>query len=115
MLEVRDLVCGYAGVSAIKGVSLAVARGRARRAHRRQRRRQDDAAAGDLVPAACRREDSIVFDGTDITRASPQRVLPLGLAHCPEGRRVFANLTVLENLEMGCYLRTDQHGDRRGP
>ncbi len=108
MLEVRDLVCGYAGVSAIKGVSLAVAEGAlvalvgANGAGKTTLLR---AISCLLRP----KRGQIVFDGTDITRASPHAVLSLGLAHCPEGRRVFANLTVLENLEMGCYLRTDQH------
>jgi branched-chain amino acid transport system ATP-binding protein len=59
-----------------------------------------------LAPAAGR----IVFLGEDITRASARRVLQLGIAHCPEGRRVFPYMTVAENLEMGCYLRTDAAG-----
>jgi branched-chain amino acid transport system ATP-binding protein len=49
----------------------------------------------------------ITFLGEDITRASARRILQLGLAHCPEGRRVFPYMTVAENLEMGCYLRGD--------
>jgi len=49
-----------------------------------------------------------VFDGHDITHASARTILSLGLAHCPEGRHVFPQMTVLENLEMGCYLRTDR-------
>jgi branched-chain amino acid transport system ATP-binding protein len=52
----------------------------------------------------------IVFEGEDITRASARRVLELGLAHCPEGRRMFPYMTVRENLEMGCYLRHDKAG-----
>jgi branched-chain amino acid transport system ATP-binding protein len=48
--------------------------------------------------------------GEDITRASARRVLQLGIAHCPEGRRVFPYMTVAENLEMGCYLRRDGAG-----
>ena len=61
------------------------------------------AISGVLAPAAGR----IVFLGEDITRASPKRILQLGIAHCPEGRRVFPQMSVLENLEMGSYLRTD--------
>ena len=54
-----------------------------------------------LPPAAGR----IAFLGEDITRASPGASCELGIAHCPEGRRVFPYMTVPENLEMGCYLR----------
>lgn len=41
---------------------------------------------------------------------SASRILSLGIAHCPEGRRVFPHMTVIENLEMGCYLRSDSNG-----
>jgi branched-chain amino acid transport system ATP-binding protein len=50
----------------------------------------------------------IVFDGRDIQRLEPDEILTLGIAHCPEGRRVFPHLTVLENLEMGAYVRRDR-------
>jgi branched-chain amino acid transport system ATP-binding protein len=50
------------------------------------------------------------FEGEDITTASARRILSLGIAHCPEGRRVFPYMTVRENLEMGCYLRSDRAG-----
>ncbi len=52
----------------------------------------------------------ITFDGEDITRASARRILELGIAHCPEGRRIFPYMTVRENLEMGCFLRGDRAG-----
>jgi branched-chain amino acid transport system ATP-binding protein len=61
------------------------------------------AISGVLRPVAGR----ITFMGHDITRASPRRILQLGIAHCPEGRRVFPYMSVLENLEMGSYLRAD--------
>jgi len=64
------------------------------------------AISGVLAPSAGR----IVFEGEDITRASARRVLELGIAHCPEGRRMFPYMTVRENLEMGCYLRRDKAG-----
>ena len=51
------------------------------------------------------RDEDVVFLGEDIVRASPKRILELGIAHCPEGRRVFPYMSVLENLEMGAYLR----------
>lgn len=50
---------------------------------------------------------SIKFDGRVISGATPRQILALGIAHCPEGRRVFPHLTVRENLEMGAFLRRD--------
>jgi branched-chain amino acid transport system ATP-binding protein len=52
----------------------------------------------------------VSFEGEDITQASARRILELGIAHCPEGRRVFPYMTVRENLEMGCFLRKDKAG-----
>jgi branched-chain amino acid transport system ATP-binding protein len=57
-----------------------------------------------LVPASSGR---IMFDGADIRGLPPQKVLERGIAHCPEGRRVFPYMTVDENLAMGAYVRTD--------
>ena len=54
------------------------------------------------------RSGQITFNGHDITQAPARKVLSLGIACCPEGRRVFPHLTVRENLEMGCYLRTNR-------
>jgi len=50
---------------------------------------------------------TITFDGRKISGATPRQILALGIAHCPEGRRVFPHLTVRENLEMGAFLRRD--------
>ena len=52
----------------------------------------------------------VIFEGEDITRASARRILQLGIAHCPEGRRIFPYMSVRENLELGCYLRKDTAG-----
>jgi branched-chain amino acid transport system ATP-binding protein len=49
----------------------------------------------------------MVFEDEDITYASPRHILSRGIAHCPEGRHVFPDMSVAENLEMGCYLRSD--------
>jgi branched-chain amino acid transport system ATP-binding protein len=62
-------------------------------------------AISGLVPLAAGR---IEFDGEKISGAPPQRVLARGIAHCPEGRRIFPELTVRENLFMGAYLRRDR-------
>ena len=59
--------------------------------------------SGLLRPVAGR----IVFDGAEIQGRAPREILRRGIAHCPEGRRVFPYMTVRENLEMGAYVRTD--------
>ncbi|RUM97152.1 ABC transporter ATP-binding protein [Pseudaminobacter arsenicus] len=106
MLEIRNLVCRYGKVTALKGISLTVpekqlvvlvgANGAGKSTTLR--------AISGLVPAA---SGGIFFCGQEITGMSASRILSLGIAHCPEGRRVFPHMTVLENLEMGCYLRSD--------
>ena len=52
----------------------------------------------------------ITFLGEDITKLSPSSIVARGLVHCPEGRHIFANMTVRENLELGAYLRRDRGG-----
>jgi branched-chain amino acid transport system ATP-binding protein len=107
VLELRDVVCRYGQVTAVKGVSLRVERGQlvaligANGAGKSTTLR---AISGLLSPAS----GTIMFDGHDITKASPRRILSLGIAHCPEGRHVFPYMTVEENLEMGSYLRKDR-------
>ncbi len=107
MLEVRGLACRYGKVSVLKGVSLEVGRGElvsligANGAGKTTTLR----AISGLVPPV---GGQIVFEGADITRMPARRILAMGIAHCPEGRRVFPYMTVQENLEMGCYLRSDR-------
>ncbi len=106
MLTVEGLTCRYGKVAAVRDLSIEVNQGElvtligANGAGKTTTLR---AISGVLPPAAGR----ITFLGEDITRASPKRILQLGIAHCPEGRRVFPYMTVAENLEMGSYLRTD--------
>jgi branched-chain amino acid transport system ATP-binding protein len=107
VLELRDLVCRYGKVTAVKGLSLTVGQGQlialigANGAGKTTTLR---AISGLLSPAS----GKIFFDGTDITHASARQILSLGIAHCPEGRHVFPQMSVAENLEMGCYLRKDR-------
>ena len=56
------------------------------------------------------REGTIVFEDTDITRLSSDKIVSMGIVQVPEGRRIFPGLTVRENLDMGAYLRKDKHG-----
>jgi branched-chain amino acid transport system ATP-binding protein len=109
VLTVEELTCRYGKVAAVRDLSIEVNRGElvtligANGAGKTTTLR---AISGVLAPASGR----ITFLGEDITRASPKRILQLGIAHCPEGRRVFPYMTVAENLEMGSYLRGDAAG-----
>jgi len=106
VLEVEGLVCRYGKVEAVRGLTMTVRQGELVAligANGAGKTTTLKAISGLLPPAAGR----IAFLGEDITRASARRILELGLAHCPEGRRVFPHMTVAENLEMGCYLRRD--------
>ena len=58
-----------------------------------------------LIPA---KSGSIVFEGKDITKVPGYKLVSMGIAHVPEGRRVFAQLTVLQNLKMGAYTRNNK-------
>ena len=106
MLKVEGLVCRYGKIAAVRELSMEVAQGELVSligANGAGKTTTLKAISGVLAPAAGR----IIFLGEDITRASPKRILQLGIAHCPEGRRVFPHMSVLENLEMGAYLRTN--------
>jgi len=107
VLELRNIVCRYGQVTAVKGISLTVGRGQlvaligANGAGKTTTLR----AISGLLPLA---GGKIIFDGNDITSASARKILSFGIAHCPEGRHVFPHMTVEENLEMGSYLRKDR-------
>ena len=106
MLKVEGLVCRYGKIAAVRELNMEVRQGELVSligANGAGKTTTLKAISGVLAPAAGR----ITFLGEDITRASPKRILQLGIAHCPEGRRVFPQMSVLENLEMGSYLRTD--------
>jgi branched-chain amino acid transport system ATP-binding protein len=109
VLRVEGLECRYGKVLAVRDLSLEVHQGElvsligANGAGKTTTLR---AISGVLASSAGR----ITFEDEDITRASARRILQLGIAHCPEGRRVFPYMTVRENLEMGCYLRKDPAG-----
>ncbi len=106
MLEVQNLSVQYGAITALHGLSLSVpARGivtliGGNGAGKTTTLR---AISGMVKPSSGR----IVFDGQDITGMAPHEIVRRGLAHSPEGRLVFANLTVMENLRMGAYLQRD--------
>ncbi len=109
MLEIKDLKVRYGGIEALKGISFRVEQGEivtligANGAGKSTTLR----AISSLVPVA---DGNIFYQGTDITKFDPQKVVSQGIVMVPEGRRVFPNLTVLENLRMGGYLRNDNAG-----
>jgi branched-chain amino acid transport system ATP-binding protein len=109
VLELRDVIVRYGKVTVLKGISLQVGRGQLVAligTNGAGKTTTLKTISGLLTLTS----GTIVFDGKDISAASPRKVLDFGIAHCPEGRRVFPYLTVYENLELGCYLRSDSQG-----
>jgi branched-chain amino acid transport system ATP-binding protein len=104
LLRVENLVVNYGAVQAIRGVSFTVGKGEivsligANGAGKSTTLR---ALSGVVRPSS----GSIVHEGKPVTGLAPHRIVRLGIAHVPEGRGVFANMTVRENLEMGAYAR----------
>jgi branched-chain amino acid transport system ATP-binding protein len=109
VLQIENLHVFYGGIHALKGVSLLVPRGTivaligANGAGKSTMLRT---VSGLVRP----REGRILFEGQDITGESPHRIVEMGIAMVPEGRRIFPNLTVMENLLLGAYTRRDHQG-----
>jgi branched-chain amino acid transport system ATP-binding protein len=107
LLRLEGVHAGYGPITALRGLDLTVAPGElvcligANGAGKSSTLR---AISGLLPPSQGR----IVFDGREIQNEAPAGILKTGIAHCPEGRRVFPYLTVDENLAMGAYVRTDR-------
>ena len=107
LLEIKDLEVNYGVIKAIKGVSFDVNEG------------EIIALIGangagittilhtitGLIQA---KKGSIVFDGKELTKTPPHKIVSMGMAHVPEGRRIFQQLSVLENLKLGAYTRKDK-------
>lgn len=109
LLEVKNISVAYGAIRALHGVSLSVPAGSivtligCNGAGKTTTLR---AISGLVRPTS----GSILFDGKDITRTPPHEIVRLGLAHSPEGRGVFPNMTVDENLSLGAYTRKDHAG-----
>jgi branched-chain amino acid transport system ATP-binding protein len=107
VLEVKNLTVNYGAITALQGVSLEVRPGDivtligANGAGKTTTLR----AISGLLKA---QSGSVFYDGKEITNLPPHRVVKLGVSHVPEGRMVFANLTVMENLMMGAYLQKNR-------
>jgi len=109
MLKIENLNVFYGGIHALKGISLNVEENKivtlvgANGAGKSTTLR----AISGLVPV---KSGKILFDGEDITNRKTLDIVNRGITLVPEGRRIFANLTVLENLKMGAYARKDKEG-----
>jgi len=107
VLELHDVHVRYGAIRSLQGVSLRVAQGElvaligSNGAGKTTTLRT---ISGLLRPSP----GSITFEEADITRASTDRIVELGISHCPEGRRVFGRLTVRENLVLGSVSRSDR-------
>lgn len=107
MLEVKDLEVYYGMIQAIKGVSFEVNEGEVVSligANGAGKTTILHTVSG-LLSA---KKGSVVFEGKDITKVPAHKIVSLGMAHVPEGRRVFAQLSVYQNLKMGAYTRSDK-------
>ncbi|MBP7478950.1 MAG: ABC transporter ATP-binding protein [Spirochaetaceae bacterium] len=112
MLSVKDLKVHYGAIQALRGISFDVnegeivtligsnGAGKTTTLH----------AVSNII---AKTSGTIIFEGEDITRNSPDAIVKTGLVQVPEGRRVFANLTVKENLEMGAFTRRDNKEIKR--
>lgn len=106
MLEVKDLEVCYGMIQAIKGISFEVQQGEVIAligANGAGKTTTLQTITG-MIPS---KKGSITFNGVDITKVPGHKIVPMGMAHVPEGRRVFAQLTVLDNLKLGAYTRKD--------
>lgn len=109
ILEVKDLEVNYGVIQAVKGVSFEVNKGEIVAligANGAGKTTILHTITGLISPHA----GSINFEGKDITKKPAHNIVTMGMAHVPEGRRVFSELTVYENLKMGAYIRKDKAG-----
>ena len=107
MLEVKDLQVFYGMIQAIKGISFEVNEGETVAligANGAGKTTTLHTITGLLSPI----KGSVVFEGKEITKVPAHKIVSLGMAHVPEGRRVFAQLSVYQNLKMGAYTRKDK-------
>jgi len=107
VLEIKDIDVYYGAIHALKGLSLNVQEGSIVTligANGAGKTTTLKTISGLLRP----RSGSVIFKGVPINKVAPEKIVGLGISQVPEGRRVFAAMSVLENLEMGAYLRKDK-------
>ncbi|MBM7865364.1 ATP-binding cassette domain-containing protein [Heliobacterium gestii] len=109
MLTVKDLHVYYGAIHALKGISLEVEQGEIVTligANGAGKTTTLHSLSGLLKP----KSGEILFQGQDIAGKAAQKIVAMGMSQVPEGRRIFANMSVLENLELGAFLRKDKDG-----
>ena len=109
MLEIKDIEVYYGMIQAIKGISFEVNEGEVIAligANGAGKTTTLHTITGLLSP----KKGSVIFEGKDITKVPAHKIVSLGIAHVPEGRHIFPDMTVAENLEMGAYIRNDKDG-----
>lgn len=107
MLEVKNLHVHYGVIEAIKGIDFEVNKGEVIAligANGAGKTTILHTVSGLITPS----EGTVTFEGKDITKTPGFKIVSMGMAHVPEGRRVFQELTVLQNLKMGAYTRKDK-------
>ena len=107
MLEIHDLEVNYGIIRAIKGISFEVNQGEVVAlvgANGAGKTTILHTISG-LIPA---KKGSILFDGQELTKIPAHKIVSMGMAHVPEGRRIFQQLTVYENLQLGAFTRKDK-------
>lgn len=112
MLEIKNLAVSYGAITALHGISLSVPAGGIVTLIGSNGAGKTTALktiSGLLKP----RSGEILYEGKNIAGLPPHQIVRLGLSHVPEGRMIFANLTVMENLQMGAYLQKDRQVVRR--
>lgn len=108
ILEVKDLQVYYGVIQALKGISFEVNQGEIIAligANGAGKTTTLQTITG-MIPS---KGGSITYDGQDITRMPGYKLVPMGIAHVPEGRRVFAEMSVLQNLKLGAYTRSNKN------
>ncbi|MCR4589082.1 MAG: ABC transporter ATP-binding protein [Lachnospiraceae bacterium] len=107
MLEIKDLKVNYGVIQAIKGINFSVNEGEVIAligANGAGKTTILHTITGLIQPT----EGSILFKDTDLTKIPAHKIVSMGMAHVPEGRRVFADMTVYQNLKLGAFTRTDK-------
>jgi branched-chain amino acid transport system ATP-binding protein len=109
VLKIREIDVYYGAIHALKNLSLEVAEGSIVTfigANGAGKTTTLKSISGILRPSS----GSILFKGQELLKMAPEKIVALGISQVPEGRRVFQEMSVLENLEMGAYLRSDKKG-----
>jgi branched-chain amino acid transport system ATP-binding protein len=111
LLELDDVVASYGDIEALHGVSLTVGEGEVVAV-------LGPNGAGKTtmlraVSGTVRKTGDVVFDGRKVDRRAPEQIARLGVAHVPEGRGIYTQLSVRENVRMGAYTRRDRDGVKR--